>query len=138
MGTRDELIKNLGTIAKSGTSEFLTKLSDSKSSTETSDLIGQFGVGFYSSFLVADRVIVTSKHNDDEQHIWESDANEFSIIKDPRGNTLSRGTTISLYLKEEAHGFLEPNAIKDLVQKYSQFINFNIYLWTSKTETVEE
>jgi len=136
--TKEDLVKNLGTIAKSGTSEFLSKLSDSKSSTETSDLIGQFGVGFYSSFLVADRVIVTSKHNDDEQHIWESDANEFSIIKDPRGNTLGRGTTISLHLKEEAHGFLEPNAIKDLVQKYSQFINFNIYLWTSKTETVEE
>jgi len=136
--TKKDLVTNLGTIAKSGTSEFLSKLADSKTTGESSDLIGQFGVGFYSSFLVADRVIVTSKHNDDEQHVWESDANEFSISKDPRGNTLGRGTTISLHLKEEAHGFLEPNAIKDLVQKYSQFINFNIYLWTSKTETVEE
>jgi len=136
--TKNDLVNNLGTIAKSGTSEFLSKLADSKTATETSDLIGQFGVGFYSSFLVADRVIVTSKHNDDEQYIWESDAQSFSIIKDPRGNTLGRGTTISLHLKEEAHGFLEPNAIKDLVQKYSQFINFNIYLWASKTESVEE
>lgn len=63
-------------------------------SSEATDLIGQFGVGFYSSFLVAERVIVTSKHNDDEQYIWESDSAEFSINKDPRGDTLKRGTTI--------------------------------------------
>jgi len=136
--TKEELVKNLGTIAKSGTSEFLQKMGDARSTQETSDLIGQFGVGFYSSFLVADRVIVTSKHNDDEQHIWESDAASFSVVKDPRGNTLGRGTTISLFLKEEAHENLEPHRIKELIKKYSQFINFPIYLWESKTEKVEE
>jgi len=136
--TRQDLINNLGTIAKSGTSDFLTKLGDAASTTEMSDLIGQFGVGFYSSFLVADRVIVTSKSNDDDQYIWESDASSFTINKDPRGNTLPRGTTVSLVMKEEAHEFLEQNTIKDLVKKYSQFINFNIYLWDSKTEKVQE
>ncbi|XP_060695644.1 endoplasmin [Hemiscyllium ocellatum] len=137
--TKDELIKNLGTIAKSGTSEFLNKLTEMQSDDQsTSELIGQFGVGFYSAFLVADKVIVTSKHNNGTQHIWESDSNEFSIIEDPRGNTLGRGTTISLVLKEEASDYLELDTIKNLVKKYSQFINFPIYIWSSKTETVEE
>ena len=75
---------------------------------------------------------MTSKHNDDEQYIWESDAASFSIAKDPRGASLKRGTTISLFLKEEAQEFLEENTLKDLVKKYSQFINFPIYLWESK------
>lgn len=136
--TKEDLIKHLGTIAKSGTSEFFQKASESKSTDQMSDLIGQFGVGFYSSFLVADRVIVTTKHNDDKQYIWESDAASFSISEDPRGDTLGRGTTISLHLKEEARDYLEQDTIKNLVKKYSQFINFNIFLWTSKTETVEE
>lgn len=92
--TKDDLIKQLGTIAKSGTSEFFQKMADSGSTDKASDLIGQFGVGFYSAFLVADRVVVTSKHNDDEQYVWESDAASFSISKDPRGNTLKRGTQI--------------------------------------------
>nr|AVX33611.1 heat shock protein 903 [Dugesia japonica] len=136
--TKQDLITNLGTIAKSGTSDFLKKLSDSKSTVEMGDLIGQFGVGFYSTFLVADKVTVISKHNDDKQHIWESDANSFSVVEDPRGNTLQRGTEIILHLKEEAHEYLEPEALKNLVTKYSQFINFPIYLWASKTETVDE
>merc|ERR1712130_507343 len=102
------------------------------------DLIGQFGVGFYSAFLVADRVVVTSKHNDDKQHVWESDANSFSVVEDPRGDTLKRGTQISLYLKEESRDYLEQDTVKELIKKNSQFINFNIYLWGSKTETVEE
>lgn len=136
--TKEDLVKNLGTIAKSGTSDFLKRLSESKSSTEMTDLIGQFGVGFYSAFLVADRVTVVSKHNDDDQYIWESDASKFSVIKDPRGNTLKRGTEIILELKEEAHDYLEPATLKTLVTKYSQFINFPIYLWSSKTEMVEE
>ncbi|CAG5123143.1 unnamed protein product [Candidula unifasciata] len=136
--TKDDLIKNLGTIAKSGTSDFLAKLGEANSATETSDLIGQFGVGFYSAFLVADRVIVTSKHNDDDQYIWESDAESFSVIKDPRGNTLGRGTTVTLQLKEEAQDYLEENTLKNLVKKYSQFITFSIYLWTSQEQQVEE
>lgn len=136
--TKEDLEKNLGTIAKSGTTEFFEKLETSESSSSTNDLIGQFGVGFYSSFLVADTVMVTSKHNDDEQYIWESNASEFSIAPDPRGPTLKRGTTVSLFLKDEAQEFLEPQKLRSLVEKYSQFINFPIYIWESKTETVEE
>jgi len=136
--THADLINNLGTIAKSGTSEFFQKMQESASESSVSELIGQFGVGFYSSFLVADRVIVTTKHNDDKQYIWESDAASFSVVEDPRGNTLGRGTQITLHLKEEARDFLELETLKDLIKKYSQFINFNIYLWTSKTEMVDE
>lgn len=136
--TKSELVTNLGTIAKSGTSDFLQKVSESASAAELSDMIGQFGVGFYSSFLVADRVVVTSKHNEDKQYIWESDADSFNVIEDPRGDTLLRGTTVSLYLKEEARDFLEEDTLRNLIKKYSQFINFPIYLWSSKTETVEE
>lgn len=137
--TKEELVKNLGTIAKSGTSEFLNKMTEMQEEEQsTSELIGQFGVGFYSAFLVADKVIVTSKHNNDTQHIWESDSNQFSVIEDPRGDTLGRGTTIILVLKEEASDYLELETIKNLVKKYSQFINFPIYVWASKTETVEE
>uniref|UniRef100_A0A8C1Y5G4 Endoplasmin n=1 Tax=Cyprinus carpio TaxID=7962 RepID=A0A8C1Y5G4_CYPCA len=132
--TKEELVKNLGTIAKSGTSEFLSKMTEMQDEGQsTSELIGQFGVGFYSAFLVADKVIVTSKHNNGTQHIWESDSNEFSVIEDPRGDTLGRGTTITLVMKEEASDYLELETIKNLVRKYSQFINFPIY-----TETVEE
>jgi len=136
--TKQDLITNLGTIAKSGTADFLNKLQDASSTDQFNDLIGQFGVGFYSAFLVADKVVVTTKNNDDEQYIWESDANSYSVVLDPRGNTLKRGTQISLYLKEEAQDFLEQDTVRNLIKKYSQFINFNIYLWGSKTETVEE
>nr|XP_023673633.1 endoplasmin-like isoform X5 [Paramormyrops kingsleyae]XP_023673634.1 endoplasmin-like isoform X5 [Paramormyrops kingsleyae]XP_023673635.1 endoplasmin-like isoform X5 [Paramormyrops kingsleyae]XP_023673637.1 endoplasmin-like isoform X5 [Paramormyrops kingsleyae] len=137
--TKEDLVKNLGTIAKSGTSEFLNKLTEMQLEDQsTSELIGQFGVGFYSAFLVADSVIVTSKHYNDTQHIWESDSNEFSVVTDPRGNTLGRGTTITLVMKEETSDYLELETIKNLVKKYSQFINFPIYVWNSKTETVEE
>uniref|UniRef100_A0AAQ4R4Z8 Histidine kinase/HSP90-like ATPase domain-containing protein n=1 Tax=Gasterosteus aculeatus aculeatus TaxID=481459 RepID=A0AAQ4R4Z8_GASAC len=135
--TKEDLVKNLGTIAKSGTSEFLNKMSDMQTEDQsTSELIGQFGVGFYSAFLIADKVIVTSKHNNDTQHIWESDSNQFSVIEDPRGDTLGRGTTITLVLKEEASDYLELETIKNLVKKYSQFINFPIYVWASKLSPV--
>ena len=136
--TKADLINNLGTIAKSGTADFLSKLQDASSTSEFSDLIGQFGVGFYSAFLVADKIIVTSKNNDDKQYIWESDSNSYSVVEDPRGDTLKRGTTISVYLKEEAYDYLEQDTVRELIKKYSQFINFNIYLWGSKTETVDE
>merc|ERR1719500_225584 len=136
--TKQDLITNLGTIAKSGTADFLNRLQDASSTDQFSDLIGQFGVGFYSAFLVADKVVVTTKHNEDKQYIWESDANSYSVVEDPRGDTLKRGTTISLYLKEESYDFLEQDTVRDLIKKYSQFINFNIYLWGSSTKTVEE
>lgn len=131
--TEAELKRNLGTIAKSGTAEFLEKLTSSQSAEGQSDLIGQFGVGFYSSFLIADEVIVTSKHNNDSQFIWSSDSHSFNVVKDPRGNTLGRGTVVTLRLKEEAEDFLEEKTLEDLVKKYSQFINFPIYLWSDKT-----
>ena len=136
--TKQDLITNLGTIAKSGTADFLSKIQEASTSQEMSDMIGQFGVGFYSSFLVAEKVIVTTKHNNDKQYIWESDAESFTIVEDPRGNTLKRGTTVTLVLKEEAYDYLEQDTVKDLIRKYSQFINFNIYLWSSTTKTVEE
>ena len=81
----------LGTIAKSGTADFLGKLQEASDASQMNDLIGQFGVGIYSAFLVADKVIVTTKHNDDKQYIWESDASSFTLIEDPRGDTLKRG-----------------------------------------------
>merc|ERR1719154_630478 len=136
--TKQDLINNLGTIAKSGTADFLNKLQDASSNDQFNDLIGQFGVGFYSAFLVADKVVVTTKNNDDKQYIWESDADSYTIVEDPRGDTLKRGTTISLHLKEESYDFLEQDTVRDLIKKYSQFINFNIYLWGSSTKTVEE
>jgi len=136
--TKQDLITNLGTIAKSGTADFLSKIQDASSSQEMNDMIGQFGVGFYSAFLVADTVIVTTKHNNDKQYIWESDADNFSVVEDPRGDTLKRGTTVTLVLKEEAYDFLEQDTILNLIKKYSQFINFNIYMWSSQTKTVDE
>lgn len=137
--TKNDLIKNLGTIAKSGTAEFLSQMGDKENiKHDLNDMIGQFGVGFYSAFLVADKVLVTTKHNEDEQYIWESDAASFSIVNHPQGNTLSRGTQISLKLKEEASDFLEVNTLKNLIRKYSQFINFPIYIWSSKTIQVDE
>merc|ERR1712088_1180423 len=135
---KEDLITNLGTIAKSGTADFMGKLQGASDAQEMNDLIGQFGVGFYSAFLVADKVIVTTKHNDDVQYIWESDASSFTLIEDPRGDTLKRGTQITLVLKEEAYDYLEQDTVKDLIKKYSQFINFHIYMWSSKTEMVDE
>ncbi|XP_017484926.1 PREDICTED: endoplasmin homolog [Rhagoletis zephyria] len=137
--THQDLINNLGTIAKSGTADFLAKMQDptkSESGQDLNDMIGQFGVGFYSAFLVADRVVVTTKNNADKQYIWESDANSFSIVEDPRGDTLKRGSIISLHLKDEAQDFLEEDTVRELIRKYSQFINFPILMWSSKT--VEE
>jgi heat shock protein beta len=134
--TRQQLKENLGTIAKSGTSEFLAKMEDSKK--EDVSLIGQFGVGFYSVFLVADKVSVASKSNDDPvQHVWVSDAvNDFTIAEDPRGNTLGRGSQITLHLKEDATEFLDPTLVEGLISRYSEFINFPIFLWKGHNETI--
>lgn len=132
--SRADLVNNLGTIAKSGTADFLSKMQENKKAEqpEENDMIGQFGVGFYSAFLVADKVVVATKHNTDKQYVWESDAASFTIVEDPRGDTLQRGSQISLYLKEEAQDFLEEDTVRQLIKKYSQFINFPIYLWSSK------
>lgn len=127
--TKAELAKNLGTVAKSGTTAFLEAMGKG----DQMSLIGQFGVGFYSAFLVANKVEVASKSNDDEQHIWTSTADaKFFLTKDPRGDTLGRGTRITLYLKDDAAEFVEQDRIKNLVKKYSEFINYPINLYLSK------
>lgn len=136
--TKSDLVNNLGTIAKSGTAEFLGKMQEVTNAQDMNDMIGQFGVGFYSAFLVANTVVVTTKHNDDKQYIWESDSSSYSIVEDPRGDTLKRGTTISLHMKDEALDFLEEDTVRNLIKKYSQFINFPIYLWSSKVIQVDE
>ncbi|KAJ3111697.1 hypothetical protein HDU96_005450 [Phlyctochytrium bullatum] len=141
--TAEELKKNLGTIAKSGTSDFISAL---ERNTSDLSLIGQFGVGFYSVFLVCDRVTVASKSNDDPvQHVWESSSqNDFSIGKDPRGNSLGRGTEITMHIKTlltvkpDATKYLEPDVLEKLVSKYSEFINFPIYLWKNKTVEITD
>jgi heat shock protein beta len=128
--TKADLINNLGTVAKSGTTNFLEAMSEGGDA----NLIGQFGVGFYSAFLVADKISVTSKNNDDDtQHVWESSADaSFSVVEDPRGNTLGRGSRITLYLKEDAHEFLSEEKLKELGTKFSQFISFPIYVKVKK------
>ncbi|KAL0314563.1 UNVERIFIED_CONTAM: Endoplasmin [Sesamum angustifolium] len=127
--TKEDLIKNLGTIAKSGTSAFVEKMQTSGDL----NLIGQFGVGFYSVYLVADYVEVISKHNDDKQYVWESKADgAFAISEDKWNEPLGRGTEIRLHLRDEAQEYLDEFKLKELVKKYSEFINFPIYLWASK------
>merc|ERR1719161_439226 len=98
------------------------------------NLIGQFGVGFYSAFLVADKMSVTSKCNDDPvQHVWESSADaSFTVVDDPRGNTLGRGSRVTLHLKEDAHDYLSEDKLKETAKKYSQFIQFPIYVKVKK------
>ncbi|XP_022144201.1 endoplasmin homolog [Momordica charantia] len=132
--TKEDLIKNLGTIAKSGTSAFVEKMQTSGDL----NLIGQFGVGFYSVYLVADYVEVISKHNDDKQHVWESKADgAFAISEDTWNEPLGRGTEIRLHLRDEAQEYLEEGKLKDLVKRYSEFINFPIFIWASKEVDVE-
>ncbi|CAI6006003.1 unnamed protein product [Closterium sp. NIES-65] len=129
--TKDDLIKNLGTIAKSGTSAFLERMQKSGDI----NLIGQFGVGFYSVYLVGDRVEVRSKHNDDSAWVWASAADgNFEVYPDDaeEDEPLGRGTEIRIHLKEEASEYLSEDKLKELVKKYSQFINFPIYMWGSR------
>merc|ERR1712087_298944 len=131
--TKEDLKANLGTIARSGTKAFMEAISAGADIS----MIGQFGVGFYSSYLVSEKVVVRSKHNDDDHYIWTSTAGgTFDIMKDPNP-TLKRGTEITLHLREDATDYIDEKKLKDLVKKHSEFIGFPISLYVTKEEEKE-
>ena len=134
--TRQELVDNLGTIAQSGSSNFAKALTNSDKSNLS--FIGQFGVGFYSSFLVADRVVVHSKSTDsDKQFVWASSSqHQYFVYEDPKQD-LGRGTSIVLHLKNDSFKYLDIEHIRGLIKRYSEFVDFPIYLWAPHLEEIQ-
>jgi heat shock protein beta len=134
--THEQLLSNLGTIARSGTRKFMEAVKDAKGD---ASLIGQFGVGFYSAFLVADRVsVLTKSHEDAQAWLWQSAAgsHQYTVKKDDgsAGAPLARGTRVVLHLKEDAAEMADPIRLARLIKQYSQFIQFPIKLYSATKE----
>jgi molecular chaperone HtpG len=136
--TRDELQNNLGTIAKSGTKAFIEAAAKSNSNNDLG-LIGKFGVGFYSAYLVADKVVVETKANDSTQYTWSSEANGTYTITESENKNILRGTRITLHMKDDSLEYLQDKKLEEIIKEHSQFITYPILLWKQvREDTVYE
>ena len=132
--TKDDLIKNLGTVARSGTKAFMQSLKDNKGDI---NMIGQFGVGFYSAFLVGDKVSVISKHSDDKCYMWESTAGESFSVTEYDDPELKRGTKIVVHIKDDAKEYLEDDKLVKIINTHSNYINYPIFVQKTKTREID-